>query len=82
MLVGGHFDSGFGPFRWVCTSGSADDLRKSDVIAEKVMAKIREHAPPRVKAQLDDNMKWIRHAEENKLVVGSQARILYADGNQ
>ena len=79
-IMGDIFSLGFGPFRWVCTSGSAIDLRKTDLIAEQVMKKIREVAPPRVKAQLDDNMKWIRQAEENQLVVGSQARILYADG--
>ena len=74
------FDYGFGPFRWVCTSGLASDLTMTDQIAEKVMKEIRARVPPRVVAQLDDNIKWIQQAEENKLVVGSQARILYADG--
>merc|ERR1711865_502005 len=73
------FSLGFGPFRWVCTSCSPVDLRETDKIAEEVMVELSKTAPPRVLAQLDDNLMWIRKAEENELVVGSQARILYAD---
>lgn len=73
------FDYGFGPFRWVCTSGKTDDLRKSDAIATKILQKIKEEAPEEISQQLDDNIKWIKAADENKLVVGTQARILYAD---
>lgn len=78
-IMGDIFSLGFGPFRWVCTSGDPSDLATTDKIAEDVMMKLSENAPPRVKAQLDDNLMWIRKAEENKMVVGSQARILYAD---
>ena len=78
-IMGDIFSLGFGPFRWVCTSGDPRDLTVTDTIAEQVMMKLSETAPPRVKAQLDDNLMWIRKAEENKMVVGSQARILYAD---
>jgi urocanate hydratase len=63
----------------VCTSGDAADLRTTDKIAGEVLKRLRTEAPPRVAAQLDDNTLWIERAEENKLVVGSQARILYAD---
>ena len=73
------FDYGFGPFRWVCTSGKPEDLAESDRIAEEVLAEIRESAPAEIAGQLDDNIHWIREAARNKLVVGSQARILYAD---
>jgi urocanate hydratase len=73
------FDFGFGPFRWVCTSGKPDDLHKTDKIALKVMQKILKDAPEEIKQQLEDNIKWIIDANKNKLVVGSQARILYAD---
>lgn len=73
------FDFGFGPFRWVCTSGKAEDLRKSDAIALEVMRKIQAKAPEEIKQQMADNIKWIEEAEENQMVVGSQARILYAD---
>jgi urocanate hydratase len=73
------FDFGFGPFRWVCTSGKPDDLDKTDKIALKVMQKMLKDAPEEIKQQLEDNMKWIIDANKNKLVVGSQARILYAD---
>lgn len=73
------FDYGFGPFRWVCTSGDAKDLRRTDAIALKVMEDIKETAPAEIQQQMADNIKWIREAESNKLVVGSQARILYAD---
>ncbi len=73
------FDYGFGPFRWVCSSGKPEDLRKTDAIALKVMQGIEQTAPPEIRQQMQDNIKWIQDAEENKLVVGSQARILYAD---
>lgn len=73
------FDYGFGPFRWVCTSGKKDDLSVSDQIAANVLEQILEFAPPEIKSQLADNIHWIREAEKNNLVVGSQARILYAD---
>lgn len=73
------FDYGFGPFRWVCTSGSPEDLKKTDTIAHEVLQKIKATAPQEIAQQMGDNIKWIAEAEENKLVVGSQARILYAD---
>lgn len=73
------FDYGFGPFRWVCSSGSSEDLRKTDEIAGKVLETMAETAPEENRRQLLDNLHWIRHAGENRLVVGSQARILYAD---
>ena len=73
------FDYGFGPFRWVCTSGKPEDLAESDRIAEEVLTEIRESAPAEIAGQLDDNIHWIREAARNRLVVGSQARILYAD---
>jgi len=73
------FDHGFGPFRWVCTSGDPEDLRRSDRIAGDVLQAMHDEAPERIKQQIADNLHWIRSAEENKLVVGSQARILYAD---
>jgi urocanate hydratase len=73
------FDYGFGPFRWVCSSGKSKDLKKTDEIAAEVMAAQAENAPPEIKQQINDNLKWIREAGKNKLVVGSQARILYAD---
>jgi urocanate hydratase len=73
------FDYGFGPFRWVCTSGQPEDLRKSDHLAAKVLREIMTHSPESVKQQMQDNITWIEEAEKNKLVVGSQARILYAD---
>ena len=73
------FDFGFGPFRWVCTSGKQEDLDYTDAIATKVLEEILEHAPVEIQAQLVDNIKWIRQANVNKLVVGSKARILYAD---
>ncbi len=73
------FDYGFGPFRWVCTSGSQEDLDLTDQIAGKVLEEILEHAPKEIHAQLKDNIDWIRAAKENNLVVGSKARILYAD---
>lgn len=73
------FDYGFGPFRWVCTSGNPEDLRKTDAIAFGVMKEIKKDAPIEIQQQMQDNIKWIEEAEQNKLVVGSQARILYAD---
>ncbi|UCE93583.1 MAG: urocanate hydratase, partial [Flavobacteriaceae bacterium] len=73
------FDYGFGPFRWVCSSGKPEDLDKSDQIALDVMTKIQENAPKEIQLQMNDNIIWIRNAKKNKLVVGSQARILYAD---
>ncbi|NHF58472.1 urocanate hydratase [Flavobacteriaceae bacterium TP-CH-4] len=73
------FDYGFGPFRWVCTSGNPEDLRKTDALALQMMQEIEKDAPSEILQQLRDNIKWIKEAEQNKLVVGSQARILYAD---
>ncbi len=73
------FDYGFGPFRWVCTSSDPEDLKITDKIAGDILEKMTKTAPDEVKQQLNDNLKWIRAAEENKLVVGSQARILYTD---
>ena len=73
------FDYGFGPFRWVCTSGNPADLAKTDEIAARVMEEIMQNAPDEIKGQMADNIHWIREASRNKLVVGSQARILYAD---
>jgi len=73
------FDYGFGPFRWVCTSGKPKDLQKTDAIALKVMEEIKNEAPKEIQQQMQDNITWICEAENNKLVVGSQARILYAD---
>lgn len=73
------FDYGFGPFRWVCTSGNPEDLDKSDEIAGDVIERLAKQAPSEIKQQMLDNLKWIREAKKNKLVVGSQARILYAD---
>ena len=73
------FDYGFGPFRWVCTSGNSEDLDKTDEIALNVLEKIAESAPKEIQQQMQDNIHWIREAKTNKLVVGSQARILYAD---
>ena len=73
------FDYGFGPFRWVCTSGDPADLEKSDRIAGDVMEKLAEAAPGETRQQYLDNLRWIRQAGANKMVVGSQARILYSD---
>lgn len=73
------FDYGFGPFRWVCTSGRTEDLETTDRLAAEVLEEIRKTAPDDIRGQLDDNIHWIREAGRNKLVVGSQARILYAD---
>ncbi|WP_297814594.1 urocanate hydratase [uncultured Polaribacter sp.] len=73
------FDYGFGPFRWVCASGDPKDLAKTDKIACEVLEKIKQHSPKEIQQQMTDNIQWIKGAQENKLVVGSQARILYAD---
>ncbi len=72
-------DYGFGPFRWVCASGNAEDLEKTDAIACEVLEKLMLNSPSEITQQMADNIQWIKGAQENKLVVGSQARILYAD---
>ncbi len=74
-----YFDYGFGPFRWVCTSCDPHDLEVTDRLATSVLEEERKHATPDIQHQLDDNIHWIREAGKNHLVVGSQARILYAD---
>ncbi|UQD54976.1 urocanate hydratase [Flavobacterium sp. K5-23] len=73
------FDYGFGPFRWVCASGNPEDLQKTDNIACQVLEEMAKTAPIEIQQQMQDNIQWIKGAQENKLVVGSQARILYAD---
>ena len=73
------FDFGFGPFRWVCSSGKKEDLVATDKIAANVIRKLLLQAPENIKMQMEDNLKWIESADENELVVGSKARILYAD---
>ncbi len=73
------FDYGFGPFRWVCTSGEPEDLEVTDKIAAEILEAIRNESPTEIRNQMTDNIQWIKGARENKLVVGSQARILYAD---
>ncbi len=73
------FDYGFGPFRWVCASGKAEDLDATDKIAETVLQEIMENSPEEIQLQMQDNITWIKDAKKNKMVVGSQARILYAD---
>ncbi|WP_447950892.1 urocanate hydratase [Chryseobacterium koreense] len=73
------FDFGFGPFRWVCTSGSPEDLKKTDDIACEILEEMKRNSPQEIQQQMADNIQWIKGAQENKLVVGSQARILYAD---
>ncbi|MGL5275675.1 urocanate hydratase [Myroides sp.] len=73
------FDYGFGPFRWVCTSGNPEDLAKTDMIACEVLEEMIKNSPKEIQQQMADNIRWIKGAQENKLVVGSQARILYAD---
>lgn len=75
------FDYGFGPFRWVCTSGKQADLETTDQIAANVLEELAKKAPNEIRSQLEDNILWIKQAGKNKLVVGSQARILYADCN-
>ena len=74
-----YFDYGFGPFRWVCMSEKPEDLAKSDEIAVKVLSDIAAHSPEEIAGQMRDNIHWIKEAGRNHLVVGSQARILYAD---
>lgn len=73
------FDYGFGPFRWVCTSCKPSDLEKTDTIAANVLKEIYDHSPAEIQSQMQDNIHWIEEAGKNQLVVGSQARILYAD---
>jgi urocanate hydratase len=73
------FDYGFGPFRWVCTSGEPKDLDTTDHIAMEVLKTLASESPVEIMQQMHDNIRWIREAKQNKLVVGSQARILYAD---
>ena len=73
------FDYGFGPFRWVCASGKPEDLQKTDEIACAVLEEMMKSSPAEIQQQMADNIQWIKGAQENKLVVGSQARILYAD---
>ena len=73
------FDYGFGPFRWVCTSANANDLKKTDELALAVLEDMYKNSPEEIKQQLSDNIAWIKNAMQNNLVVGSQARILYAD---
>jgi len=73
------FDYGFGPFRWVCTSGKIEDLEKTDLIACEILEEIKKDSPSEIQQQMADNIQWIKGAQENKLVVGSKARILYAD---
>lgn len=73
------FDYGFGPFRWVCASGNPEDLAKTDKIACEVLEEMIKNSPVEIQQQMADNIRWIKGAQENKLVVGSQARILYAD---
>jgi len=75
------FDYGFGPFRWVCASGDPKDLAKTDDIACRVLEELMTSAPDEIKQQMADNIQWIKGAQENALVVGSQARILYADSD-
>lgn len=75
------FDFGFGPFRWVCTSGKPEDLQKTDDIAAEVLEQLMKDSPEEIRLQMKDNIHWIKGAQENKLVVGSQARILYADSD-
>ncbi|CAA0146250.1 urocanate hydratase [Tenacibaculum maritimum] len=73
------FDYGFGPFRWVCASGKPEDLDTTDEIAATVLQEIMENSPEEIQLQMQDNITWIKDAKKNKMVVGSQARILYAD---
>ena len=75
------FDFGFGPFRWVCASGKASDLLLTDQIACAVLEKLAQTAPSEIQQQMQDNIQWIKGAQQNNLVVGSQARILYADSD-
>jgi urocanate hydratase len=73
------FDYGFGPFRWVCTSSKPEDLNLTDNMAMEALEELASVSPPEIQQQMKDNIRWIREANQNKLVVGSQARILYAD---
>ena len=73
------FDFGFGPFRWVCASGKPEDLEKTDAIACAVLEQMMKESPAEIQQQMADNIQWIKGAQQNQLVVGSQARILYAD---
>ncbi len=73
------FDYGFGPFRWVCASGKDEDLKRTDEIATEVLYELKKNSPAEIQQQMQDNIQWIKGAQENKLVVGSKARILYAD---
>lgn len=73
------FDYGFGPFRWVCASGKPEDLQRTDEIACEVLEEMMKQSPAEIQQQMADNIQWIKGAQQNKLVVGSQARILYAD---
>ena len=73
------FDFGFGPFRWVCASGKEKDLDKTDEIAKNILENLMKNSPSEIKLQMQDNITWIKNAKSNKLVVGSKARILYAD---
>jgi len=75
------FDYGFGPFRWVCSSNQKEDLKITDKIAAEVLEKLKTNSPDEIKLQMNDNINWIKSADDNNLVVGSQARILYADSN-
>jgi urocanate hydratase len=75
------FDYGFGPFRWVCTSSDPKDLALTDELAKEELDKLMKDSPAEIKQQMQDNITWIEGAQENKLVVGSQARILYADSD-
>ncbi|MDP2686242.1 MAG: urocanate hydratase [Aequorivita sp.] len=75
------FDYGFGPFRWVCASGKPEDLQKTDEISCMVLEELMKNSPKEIRQQMQDNITWIKGAQENKLVVGSQARILYADSD-
>lgn len=75
------FDFGFGPFRWVCASGKPEDLQKTDKLATEVLEELMKNSPKEIQQQMQDNITWIKGAQENKLVVGSQARILYADAD-
>jgi len=78
-IMGDIFSLGFGPFRWVCTSGDPTDLRLTDETAIRIFSHLVETSGEKNKGQYEDNLKWIRQAQENNLVVGSQARILYSD---
>ncbi len=75
------FDYGFGPFRWVCTSANSEDLEKTDQMAMDVLERLKKESPDAIQQQMSDNIQWIKGAQANNLVVGSQARILYADAN-